>query len=79
MENLKIVEILTPYFDNKDIDSLILCDDGNVFYKEGKHYAEFHCKNIKTKSQVVTRDYFNDLKNPKKEIKQKVDKPKTDK
>lgn len=62
MENSKIVEILTPYFEDKKVDSLILCDDSNVFYKEGKHYAEFHCNNAKVKSGVVTRDMFNEMK-----------------
>jgi hypothetical protein len=63
MEKNQIVEFLEPYFkDNKDLKSIILCDDGNVFYIEGKHYCAAHCKQNKVKSAIYTKDQFTELK-----------------
>jgi hypothetical protein len=63
MEKNKIVELLEPYFkDNKDLKSIILCDDGNLFYMEGKNYCAAHCKQNKVKSATYTRGQFEELK-----------------
>lgn len=60
MEKAKKVQILKEYFEaNKSLQLLILCDDGNVFYKEGKNFCNAHCKQNKVKSETVTRqDYI---------------------
>ena len=62
MEKAQKIQILKQYFDaDKTLETLILCHDGNVFYKEGKSFCTAHCRQNKVKSETVTRQEYNDL------------------
>ena len=76
MEKSKIVEILQPYFEDekRNVTSLILCDDGNVFYddKPSKGFCKAHCKQNNTKSNVITKANYIQLKKDISPVKKPV-------
>lgn len=69
----KLHEIAKEYFDaDKKLESLYITDDGNVFYVEAKSFMDAHCKQNKTKPNLVKRE---DLKQKKSESKTVAKKP----